>query len=159
MNYEIEACTPVDVCSQIQKQCIELISSGGAVEQHYVEENFPHAHKVVTVTCESGIVGVGVIKQIRTDYASSIASRSGYSFPSDTHELGYITVQEKHRGKKPSLSGQMVKKLLSVCNKPLFATTSSESMKHTLKKAGFLEKGHAWDGNNGSLTLWVKGLP
>lgn len=156
MNYEIEAFTRVDVGSQIQQQCIELISSGGAVKPHYIKKNFPHAHKVVTVTHEGKIIGTGAIKQIREDYANDIASRSGHDFPSDTHELGYITVHEDHSGKR--LSRKIVAELLSGFDKPLFATTSSGAMKSTLKKAGFLEKGHAWDGNNDSLTLWVKGL-
>ncbi len=40
MNYKIEACAPKDICPQIQEQCIDLISDGGAVERCFVKKIF-----------------------------------------------------------------------------------------------------------------------
>ena len=39
---------------------------------------------------------------------------------------------------------------------PLFATTGNENMKRTLRAAGFAMKGNSWQGQRGSLTLWIR---
>ena len=151
--YKIETCSPSDISAEDKEECIKLISNGGAVGRRYVEENLPKAQRIAVTRCDNTIVGVGVIKQIRCNYTKGIADKSGHSFPSDTHELGYISIHEKHRS--CGLSGYLVTELLSTHSKPLFATTSSEPMKKTLKKRGFLEKGKKWSGKNGCLTLWI----
>jgi RimJ/RimL family protein N-acetyltransferase len=97
---------------------------------------------------------LGAIKRIRRGYASAIGERSGIEFPSGTPELGYVAVDEKHRGNR--LSPRIVAELLKKNAAPLFATTDNDRMKNTLEKAGFRRQGREWDGKRGRLSLWLK---
>jgi hypothetical protein len=93
-----------------------------------------------------------VDKRIRHAYALNKADKSGAAFPPDTPELGYVAIDSDHRGK--NLSHRIVAGLIAKHTGPLFATTSSDRMKATLTKVGFVLKGHEWQGGKAPLSLW-----
>jgi GNAT superfamily N-acetyltransferase len=109
---------------------------------------------VVLARRDGVIVGVGAIKRVRVTYAKSVGDKSCVTFPADTHELGYVAVHPNHQGK--GLSHRIVRALLTEYQGRLFATTSSERMKHTLKQAGFVQKGKGWKGRTGTLSFWER---
>jgi RimJ/RimL family protein N-acetyltransferase len=102
------------------------------------------------------IVGVGSIKRVRTDRASGIADKSGFAFPAQTPELGYVAVDPQHW--RNGLSHRLVAALLAGKQGGLFATTFDERMKKTLAAAGFTQQGREWPGRNHQLSLWVEDL-
>lgn len=152
-RYEITACTPGNLSEVEIATCIEIVDKGGALRVSCDGELRRAAH-VVVVRCPTGIVGVGAIKRVRPDYARTKARDSGAEFRPETPELGYVSVDESHRGKH--LSDRIVAELLSMNAGPLFSTTDDPLMKRTLKKAGFVEKGHSWEGQRGALSFWWK---
>ncbi|MSV35203.1 MAG: hypothetical protein EXQ47_06330 [Bryobacterales bacterium] len=101
-------------------------------------------------------VGVGAIKQPRQGYARGIAGadKSGFAFDPQMNELGYVAVLAAHRGGR---SGQIMNSLLERFNISLWATTSDELMKHSLRNRGFLQKGNEWLNAKGKkLSLWLR---
>lgn len=138
------------------EECLRVIKEGGAVSMTSAIKEFPEAATVAIKRRGGLIVGVGVIKKRRPDYASKITERSGFPFDRNMDELGYVAISADQRGKK--FSREIVVGLLSASSgQALFATTSSEPMKRTLRGAGFIEKGHDWTGKSGAtLSLWIK---
>jgi predicted GNAT family N-acyltransferase len=136
-------------------ECLSIIREGDAVDLRSARNGLPQA-KLVAIAWEGEeIVGVGVVKQKRPTYAGKIAKRSGAPLNTNTNELGYVAVKESERGKK--LSRKITEKLLSeTSSDPLFATTSSNRMKKTLKNAGFIQQGREWTGKDGQLSLWTR---
>jgi hypothetical protein len=118
-----------------------------------VNTELPFATLIVVAHHGDQIVGVGAIKRVRPDYTSKIAQRSGVFLDPDTPDLGYVAVDSTHRGN--NLSDFIVEKLLSKHRGPLFATTFNDLMKKTLTRAGFVQKGNEWAGQNGQLSLWM----
>lgn len=72
------------------------------------------------------------------------------------HELGYVAVVEKHRGKGGS--GKIVRALIAEFPGALWATTDKPAMKRTLENNGFKRFGTAWLNKDRSdcLSLWIK---
>ncbi|MBL0158846.1 MAG: GNAT family N-acetyltransferase [Bryobacterales bacterium] len=115
------------------------------------------ATTLVLARKESRIVGVGTIKGVRKKYAAGIAGprKSGYAFPSESPELGYVAVDPEHQRK--GLSFRLVTELLRDRVGGVFATTDHEAMKKTLTTAGFERKGKGWRSQrNAELSLWIK---
>lgn len=143
-----------DLTDTDRKACIKLIAEGDAVDPDSAANELPLASAVVTIRKDNEIVGVGVIKRIRTGYAADIAKKSHWSFDPATPELGYVSISEAHQGAR--LSGQIVTKLLTHATSTLFATTSNERMKKTLERAGFAQQGQEWKGKKAALSLWLR---
>lgn len=139
--------------------CVSLISDGGAVERKYVERYFPESASVALIRIERLIVGVGVIKPRREEYANQVAKRSGYRLAPELHELGYVTLHRDYQGK--GLSHEIVGALVSAfADQPIFATTSSGAMKTALSRVGFEPRGVEWKGSKGDLlSLWLRVPP
>jgi predicted GNAT family N-acyltransferase len=132
-------------------RCVAVIRAGGAAD---VDSTKLRAATVLALAKNGDeMVGVGSIKPVRTDYATRIAKKSGFDFPPETPELGYVAVDAAHRGK--GLSHRLVAELLRGQKSRLFATTDDRFMKRTLSAAGFVEKGREWKGRRGQLSLWV----
>ena len=75
-----------------------------------------------------------------------VAKSSGFDFPPETPELGYVAVDANH--KRRGLSHRIVAELLSKRSGPLFATTDKEAMRIALDRAGFVRKGKDWQGKH-----------
>ena len=133
--------------------CVGIIEKGEAVNVALAGSELPKATAVAVTRLNGAIVGVGVIKRERLDYAEKISERAGFVFPAETLELGYVAVDQAHRGN--GLSHALVAALIANRNDALFATTSSKQMKKVLCKAGFARGGDEWDGNNSRLSLWL----
>ena len=157
LGYEVKTCTPSELSQGELAKCIALIKSGGAVDVRYVKKWLPLCTMLAVVHNDTQIVGVGAVKPIRKDYALKKAKKAGVNFPPETPELGYVRVHDDHQRK--GLSRCIVKALLSRQDGPLFATTSSASMKKTLREAEFVLRGCGWEGESGSqLSLWLRGV-
>jgi predicted GNAT family N-acyltransferase len=134
--------------------CIAIVRNGNAVDPDSAAAEVRHAKLLAVARREDSIVGVGAIKRVRNSYTAAVANRSGATLESDTPELGYVAVDGQHRGH--DLSHHIVAELLSKYRGRLFATTSSDRMKVTLAKAGFIQMGCEWDGHSGQLSLWTR---
>jgi GNAT superfamily N-acetyltransferase len=154
MNNDVMTYSPDDLSNEDIEACISLIREGGASYPKSVPE-LTRAMVVAIVHDGHEIVGVGAIKEKRPEYASIIARRSGFRFNKNIHELGYVAVNESHRGL--GLSYAITVKLLATFReRPLFATTANKYMKGTLEQAGFVRRGNEWPGFSGELSLWIK---
>jgi GNAT superfamily N-acetyltransferase len=134
--------------------CMSIIEKGEAVELGSVRRELPRATFIAIARLDGQIVGVGAIKRRRPTYSEIISKRAGYSFPAETLELGYVAVDPAHRRRR--LSYALVTALLTGRDDLLFATTSSDPMKKSLSKGGFVCKGKEWEGNSSRLSLWLR---
>lgn len=162
-DYDVKLCAPGDLPEPELAACLAIIKAGDAVAVNL--EKLEGAKLLAVARKGDQIVGVGAIKKVpkgyasdkpvRCDYASGIATKSGVPFSADTPELGYVAVHPDHRGKQ--LSQRLVEALQSKSGKTLFATTSSDAMKRTLIKAGFVQRGREWKGRRqDQLSLWLR---
>jgi hypothetical protein len=153
-SYELKAWYPSERTREEMEKCMDLVGRGGAVYLRTMRRDLPRSLTVVIARHEGEIVGVGVIKPVREDYAAGIAAKSGYNLALDTPELGYVVVAPAHRGR--GLSHKITALLLSLHEGRLFATTDSPMMKRALTDAGFLQAGKEWQGRRGLLSLWER---
>ncbi len=154
VEYGVKSYDPEGVPEAELATCIAIIEAGEAVNPETAKRELPLARVLVIARSGGDIVGVGAIKQARPAYASGIAKKSKFAFDENTQELGYVAVCCKHR--KRGLSKRIVAELLSRYDGGLFATTDHDGMKRTLGQAGFVTKGHEWEGERGQLSLWIR---
>jgi hypothetical protein len=151
-EYCVSACAPGDLSDAELASCVEIVRGGGAVA---ISLEKLHNARTLAVARKGGvIVGVGSIKRARPDRSADIARKSGFGFPKETPELGYVAVAPQHR--RQGLSHQLVGALLKAISGGLFATTDDEHMMKTLSGAGFARQGSEWRGRRGQLSLWLK---
>ena len=154
-EYELRANAPSKFSLRDLSLCIGLVRKGNAVDPASAAVKLPRSKILALALAGNLVIGVGAIKRRRPGYVRQIAEGSGVSFDPNTSELGYIAVDPEHRGQR--LSERIVGELLAKHDGALFATTSSERMKRTLARVGFVERGHTWPGRNGEqLSLWIK---
>ena len=155
MKNNVQVYKPAELVEAEIQDCLSVIKEGGALINSKTAVNeFPHSAVIAIKRVKKKIVGVGVIKQKRPKYASDIAKKSRFQFDNDIHEFGYVAVKKSHR--RLGFSHEITTKLLATFqSRPLFATTSNEYMKPTLKKAGFIQHGDEWQGKKGKLSLWI----
>jgi len=154
-EYKVELRTPSTIKPEELEACFAIVKEGNAVSVASMKRDLPRATVLVIARAMSGIVGVGVIKPVRKQYAAGIAKKSGFGFPVETPELGYVAVHPNHR--KRGLSHRITEALLSREPKRVFATTDDAGMKKTLLQAGFSQKGKEWPGKRGMLSYWERG--
>lgn len=153
-EYEVKPCAPDELTPEELKRCMALIGDGGAVNPNTMKRDLPRSQVLAIARHHGQIVGVGVIKPVRKRYSAGIAVESGYSFPAETPELGYVSVDPTHQ--EHGLSHKIAELLVSQHPGRLFATTDSPRMKKTLADAGFRQKGGEWPGERGVLSFWEK---
>ena len=150
-----ETCPGNNLSNEVIDACVKLIRQGDAVDPESAKAELPLAEMVAMRRAGQKVVAIGAIKRRRPKYAADIAQKSGFSFDHNMLELGYVSVGKSHQGQ--GLSHQIVTSLLTALpDRSLFATTSYERMKGTLKKADFILKGNEWQGNKSQLSLWIK---
>jgi hypothetical protein len=153
-GYELTATRPSQLTSEDVRKCVAIIGDGGAVNLRTMKRDLPLSQIVVIARWRGEIVGAGAIKPVRAEYAAGIAAKSGYAFPGETSELGYVAVDRAHRGR--ALSHEITRLLLSQYKGRLFATTDCPKMRKTLSAAGFRQRGKEWTGERGVLSLWER---
>ena len=135
--------------------CIDILKTGNAVDIRSARRDLPRAHLLAVARMQDRIVAVGCIKHERAWYALKTSRNSGVDFPRDILELGYVAVHPDHRRKQ--LSQRFVEVLLARHKRRLFATTYSDFMKTTLRRAGFVQKGNEWEGRkNQMVSFWER---
>jgi hypothetical protein len=151
-EYVVTTCQPVDLSEPELATCVSIIKDGGAVAVDAAK--LARAQLLAVARNGNEIVGIGSVKRVRPDYASTIGVRSGFPFAAQTPELGYVAVSPQHW--RRGLSGRLVRALLGGQQGGLFATTYDDRMKKTLAGAGFIQKGNEWMGRAHRLSLWIK---
>ena len=151
-KYSVSACLPGDLSEEELATCLTIIRDGGAVAISL--KKLQNTGMVAVARKDGVIVGVGSIKRGRPDRAVEIAQESGFDFPRQTLELGYIAVSPQHR--RQGISHQLVRALVKAMPGGFFATTDDDHMKKTLSVAGFTRHGGEWPGRRGQLSLWLK---
>lgn len=154
-NYAVELVAASELSESALNACIAILRQGKAVDWRSASNELPVAAAIIVARNGLEIVGVGAIKRKRMEYAQRIAKKAKHEFPPETLELGYVTVDERHRNK--GLSHRITSSLLAAYNGRLFATTYDKYMKRTLENAGFEKKGKQWKGRAHMLSYWERG--
>jgi GNAT superfamily N-acetyltransferase len=152
-DYTVSTVNAGGLTTKIVSECVAIIKTGEAVDWRSAKRELPLASRVVVAYQGSQIAGVGAIKCERRDYAADISKKSGFMFPAETPELGYVAVAPEHQGRGLSFR---IAKLLASHTGPLFATTYEERMMKTLTRVGFFKKGKEWRGRQHMLSLWFR---
>lgn len=153
-DYAVESCTVKDPNVAEQIRCLQLIANGGAVDVATARRDFPRSAAISVVRKEYEVVGVASVKPLRTKYATGIARKAKFPFAPETPELGYVVVDDEHRGKR--LSSRMAA-ALAKDGGAMLDTTSDAKMKSALKGAGFEQRGCEWKGRRGNaISLWIR---
>jgi hypothetical protein len=152
LDYSVSACAPSDLSDAELSSCVAIVSDGAAVAINL--KKLQNARSLALARKGGAIVGVGAIKRAQPERAIRVAQASGFSFPKETPELGYIAVAPEHR--RQGISHQLVGTLVKAMPGGLFATTDDQSMMKTLAGAGFLRRGSEWPGRRGQLSLWLR---
>jgi predicted GNAT family N-acyltransferase len=137
---------------------LDFLREGGAIKYFKTaKKGLESAFAIVELEEQENLVGIGAVKQIRSEYNLKISERSGYPLDWNANEIGYIAVDRRYRGK--GLSKDIVSQLLKETTHyhQVFATTSNPAMSATFDSQGFIPRGTSWEGKEGdALTLWVK---
>ena len=157
VDYRVETCAPGDLTAAEMERCMAIIIEGEAIENpESVKTWLPRSVALAVVRKGEEIVGVGAIKPARPPYATRIAADGEHSFAPDMPELGYIARDPAHGNNR--FSPRIVTALLERHGGgPIWATTSSATIKAALADAGFRHQGKEWDKPSGRLSLWLKG--
>ena len=94
-EYSVRICARGDLTEPELSTCVEIVRDGGAVAINL--EKLRNAKMLAVVRTDGVIVGVGSIERDRPERAAAIAQRSGFGFPKETLELGYVAVAPQHR--------------------------------------------------------------
>ncbi len=147
-EYEIRASAPSKLSLRNLSHCTRIVRTGDAVDPDSAAVELPRS-EILALALAGNLI---IMESVRSsagaqDTPARSAERSGVSFDPNTSELGYVAVDPEHRGRR--LAERIVRELLANHVAPLFATTSSEPLKRTLARVGFVKRGHAWPGRNG----------
>lgn len=155
-HYSVTLCKPSELSSAEQERCMALVREGSAIQnERYIQQNLPNAKALAVVRASNGeIVGFGALKASNPVHAKTVCNRSGHIFDYNMTELGYVAVDENHRGRK--LSYIILDHLSATAKAPLYSTTDCPRMKKVLSSYGFSNEGKSWKGGRGELTLWLK---
>jgi hypothetical protein len=153
-EYSLTVAAAEELTAASLGECSRILKEGGAVNVQTAKVEIPIASVVAIARQGDAIVGLGVIKRMRPEYAADKSEKSGVPFDPQTAELGYVAVDKQHRGH--GLSFRIADLLLSKDHATLFATTDSERMKSVLRKVGFERRGRQWPGKRGLLSLWIR---
>src|SRR6266851_4494560 len=115
-DYAVTVCAPSDLNDGEMAVCVQLVTGGGAVKQKYVELGLRDARRLAVVRFADQIVGVGAIKRVRPGYARRRAQSSGYDFPPETPELGYVARHAGH--KRQNLGLRIVASAALIARRP-----------------------------------------
>jgi hypothetical protein len=155
-DYRVETCAPVDLTAAEIERCTAIVIEGEAItDPESVKKWLPQSVALAVVRKDAEIVAVGAIKPARPPYARQVAAASEYTFADDLPELGYIARDPVHRNNR--FSPRIVAALLERHGRgPIWATTSSATIKAALTDAGFNNQGKEWGKSSGRLSLWLR---
>lgn len=152
--FDVEVCDPIKLTKSDRAQIEAILRAGRAVNVPSAMSEIPQAPAFALARQDGKIVGVGAIKRPRPGYAKLKQEDAKFTFDTEIAELGYVAIDSDFQDNH--LSGRITDKLLAAYSGPLFSTTDDEKMKFTLGNRGFQQKGTAWKGKRGVLTLWLR---
>lgn len=141
---------------------VELVRSGGAVDEKYVQMGAvrPGAH-ISFAEVRGRPVGVAALKIPSDNYRFGLqgAAKAGYSLLNSEYpyELGYVSVLPEHSGK--GIGKALVTEVIRLADgNGIFATTSNPTMKDGLLPSfAFEPAGRNWTNSSGDiLGLFVR---
>lgn len=141
---------------------VELVSSGGAVNEYFVRQGVKRpSTKVVLAEVDGRTVGVAALKIPSDNYRSGLqgAAKANRLIPQKDYpyELGYVSVSPEYVGR--GIARRMIEIVLNLSDgKGIFATTSHPAMKERLLPPfDFLLVGDTWKNEAGdSLNLLLR---
>lgn len=95
----VRTCRPADLGRGEIDAFMRLVSAGGAVRTDRLKHTLQLVEVVVLLSIANKIVGVGAIKSERPRYVEDLCRKSGFEFPTDVRELGYVAVSPAFRGR------------------------------------------------------------
>lgn len=154
-TYEISTHKVRGLSSATLVRCLALIEEGGAVDVKSAAVTMMRSRVIILARTGGNVIGVGVMKPYRQDYAAAITEKCGATPPEGAPELGYVAVDINYRCH--GIAHQIMTALCAGHQGDLFATTSDKTLKKYMEKSGFAMVGHEWDGKRGDqLSLWVR---
>ena len=155
-DYRVETCAPGDLTAVEMERCTRIVIEGEAItDPESVKKWLPRSVVLAVVRKGEEIVAVGAIKPARPPYARQVAAASEHAFSDDLPELGYIARDPVHRNNR--FSPRIIAALLERYGRgPIWATTSSATIKAALTDVGFRNQGKEWGKPSGRLSLWLK---
>lgn len=154
-DYLFEVRSPSELSDSATESFKELIKKGGQVDVARLPELVLGASKLAFARQGPLLVGVGGIKRPRPAYQIRVFEKAGVADPGRyPFELGWLFVEEDHRGK--GLSLKLVDALCaSVESAGKYATShiSNVMMHRTLERAGFQRVGSVFAGRRSQKDL------
>lgn len=145
---------PTTLSREDWEQVKAILGDGEAVNLESALREIPRAPVFAIGRVLTSVIGIAAIKRPRPNYAAAKMKDAHFEFDPQMNELGYVAIHPDHKGNH--YSGQLVDAVVAAFNKPLFSTTDSREMKFTLGNRGFVQRGCAWQGERGELTLWLR---
>lgn len=149
----------LDVATADQYAVAQLVKDGGAIVGA-VDEILPRLRRTRMVTIlregDNGrVVGFAALKEPSRNYRLNKFAEAGVAIAGfeNAPELGYVVIQADWRGQQ--LSGRLIKLIAQQLREPTFATTDNNTIRINLALSGFTRVGQDWQGNKGTLSLWV----
>lgn len=136
-----------------------VVAAAGEVSEAGLQPLIGRAEALAFLESHGEIIGVGALKRPRSIYRAKVFQKANApSKASDFDlELGWVVVDEAHRGRGHSRS--IAEGLLERSRgRRIYATSVStnEPMHKTLAQCGFAQEGAAWPSHERSLLLFVK---
>lgn len=143
---------------------VELVGSGGAVDEYYVRKGVVRSGANIIFAEVDGLaVGSAALKVPSVGYRSGLqrAAKADYSLPENEYpyELGYVSVSPKYSGQ--GIAKALVAEVLRLADgNGIFATTSHPAMKDfILPSFKFVHVGKAWENESGDILFLLVRKP
>src|SRR5260370_19592342 len=137
--------TPDAFDKRQQAVFIELVKSGGEVEERTLRRNVPQAERLAFLWLDDVLSGVAALKNPQSSYREGFLKKSGVAVEREAFpfELGYVFITKPAQSQ--GSSRKLVEALLADyrhCG--IFATshTTNETMHKTLARFGFEHAGN-----------------
>jgi hypothetical protein len=94
MKSDLHVYTPAELVKTEIQDCLSLIKEGGALINSKTAANeFPHSAAIAIKRVEERIVGVGIIKQKRPQYASDIIKKADSNLTAISTNLAMLLLK------------------------------------------------------------------
>lgn len=122
-----------------------LVLKSGEVTEVGLAGRIKRAHALAMLMDLGQPVGGAALKNPDELYKNKVSSRAQYPVDAFDHELGWVFLEESHRGR--GLSLKLVEAVLASVPSPVFATSKrhNDAMHRVLKRFRFKQVGRAYE--------------